>query len=116
MRIAIIAIVTALTFFQAQAAAPRRELTPSDVAKIGALLFPEHCGSRGNRCGYGYMSSGDRRSVCPFELWISMPDNARIVGFPKTMWVGLDERKRPIAMASHKTFGDNVCADREQAS
>ena len=116
MRTPIIAIVAALALSHAHAEVTQRALTKSDVVKVVAALFPEYCGSRGDRCGYAYMSSGERRSVCPFELWISMPEVAQVVGWPKGVWVGLDERKRPIAMASHKKYGDNFCADREQAS
>ena len=120
MRTLIIAVVAALTLSHAHAEVARRELVQSEVAKIGGTLFPEHCGPRGDRCGYGYISryspGEPRRSVCPFELWISMPETAQVVGWPNGLWVGLDERKRPIAIASHKKYGDSFCANRQQAS
>ena len=112
MRTLILAIAVALTLSHAHAETTKRGLTQSDVVKVIADLFPEYCG-RGDRCGYHFKTSGEGQSVCPFELWIEMSEAARIAGWPRWVWVGLDERKQPIAVASHKKYGGNLCADPE---
>ena len=111
--IAVNVVVAILSSLPCQAAEASKELENSDVLKIGAKLFPDYCGESGERCGYGY---GGRSGSCPFEMWIAMPDMAQLVGWPKTIWVGLDEGKRPIALASHKKHGDTYCANRQRTS
>ena len=90
-----------------------RPLTDRDVKAVAAKLLPDFCGADGGYCGYAF---SDRSEVCPFELWITLPTWHQEAGWPKSLWVGLDERKHPIAMASHKKYGDAACANRHHAS
>jgi hypothetical protein len=97
----------------AQGGTKSPRLTSKDPAKIGAELFPDLCGPKGDRCGYAY--SDRAQTSCPMEMWLSFPEV--VEGFqPRGIWIGLDRRKRPVAMSSHVKHGESLCADHERHS
>jgi hypothetical protein len=88
-------------------------LTSKDVAKIGAELFPDLCGPKGDWCGYAY--SDRAQTSCPLEMWLSFPQDVEGPQ-PTGIWIGLDRRKRPVAMSSHVRHGQALCVDHERRS
>jgi hypothetical protein len=96
----------------AAADASRQHLSANEAAEIGRKLFPEQCGGRKSRCVF----ARNPRGSCPFEMFISLPNEIAEESGPKAVWVGLDERKRPIVVASHSKYGTRICAELKQAS
>lgn len=89
-------------------------LTRADAHAVGAAILPEQCGTRGERCGYAY--SDRASSPCAFDVFIQPPTATAVEGQPKVIWVGLDHRRRIVAIGSHAKFGRKLCLNDKSAS
>ncbi|APV48328.1 hypothetical protein BWI17_00690 [Betaproteobacteria bacterium GR16-43] len=107
---ALIAVVLGALSPCAMAGAKRMSI--EEAQKVVAALFPDYCGESGRSCSF----SIEPRATCPFELFVATPAQVRETWGIGAIWVGLDERKRPIAFASHKKYGDRLCASFQRAS
>jgi hypothetical protein len=97
-RVLISIIAASSAALPAQAAEPRARFSIDDAMRVAGELFPDLCGSRGRRCSITI----DARADCPSEILIRFPDRLTSFANPRAVWVALDDRGRPIAIASRK--------------
>src|SRR5262249_37664780 len=89
----------------------RSRLSIEDAGEVVRQLLPDYCGVRGKGCSF----ATEPRAICPFEMYIGLPSQLAQASGLTGVWIGLDERKRPIAIASHKKYGAAICANLKQA-
>jgi hypothetical protein len=93
-----LALTIGLVAAIAGAAEPKARISIDRAIRMAGELFPDICGTRGRMCTVAI----DARANCPSEIFIVFPDELKSSPLPHVVWVALDERGQPIAIASRK--------------